>query len=49
MYEIATSSILTPQNGMNIYRGRTENTMWVNEIPRADSMDIGVKKMRKKF
>lgn len=44
MYEIATSSILTPQNGMNIYRGRTENTMWVNEIPRADSMDIGVKK-----
>ena len=43
MYEIKTKNILTPQNGFNIYCGRTENTMWINEIPRADSMDVGVK------
>ncbi len=43
MYTIESRNILTPQNGLNIYRGRTENSIMLTEIPGADSMDIGVK------
>ena len=43
MYTIDSRNILTPQNGLNIYRGRTENHILLTEIPGADSMDIGVK------
>lgn len=43
MYTIESRNILTPQNGLNIYRGRTENSIMLTEILGADSMDIGVK------
>ena len=43
MYEIESRNILTPQNGLNIYRGRTEDSILLTEIPGADSMDIGIK------
>ena len=43
MYTIDSRNILTPQNGLNIYRGRTENHILLTEIPGADPMDIGVK------
>ena len=43
MYTIESRNILTPQNGLNIYRGRTENSIMLTEIPGADSMDIAVK------
>ena len=43
MYVIDSRNILTPQNGLNIYRGRTENHIMLTEIPGADPMDIGVK------
>ncbi|MBR6402244.1 MAG: hypothetical protein IKS48_02535 [Eubacterium sp.] len=43
MYVIDSRNILTPQNGLNIYRGRTENHILLTEIPGADPMDIGVK------
>lgn len=43
MYEIESRNILTPQNGLNIYRGRTEDSILLTEIPGADSMDVGVK------
>ena len=43
MYKIESKNILTPQNGLNIYRGRTEDSILLTEIPGGDSMDIGVK------
>lgn len=43
MYIIESRNILTPQNGLNIYRGRTENSICLTEIPGADPMDIGIK------
>lgn len=43
MYKIESKNILTPQNGLNIYRGRTEDCILLTEIPGGDSMDIGVK------
>ena len=43
MYVIESTNILTPQNGLNIYRGRTEDSMILTEIPNADPYDIGVK------
>ena len=44
MYVIESRNILTPQNGLNVYRGRTENSILLTEVPGGDSMDIGVKK-----
>ena len=43
MYTVESRNILTPQNGLNIYRGRTENSILLTEVPGGDSMDIGVK------
>ena len=43
MYTIESRNILTPQNGLNVYRGRTENSILLTEVPGGDSMDIGVK------
>ena len=43
MYRIESSTILTPQNGLNIYRGRTHDSMLVTEIRGHDPMDIGIK------
>ncbi len=44
MYIIESRNILTPQNGLNIYRGRTEDSILLTEVPGGDAMDIGVKK-----
>ena len=44
MYIVDSKNILTPQNGLNIYRGRTENSIVLTEVAGADPMDIGVKK-----
>ena len=44
MYVIESRNILTPQNGLNVYRGRTENSILLTEVPGGDPMDIGVKK-----
>ena len=43
MYTIESRNVLTPQNGLNLYRGRTENSILLTETPGADPMDIGVK------
>ncbi|MCR5633239.1 MAG: radical SAM protein [Eubacterium sp.] len=43
MYTIESRNILTPQNGLNIYRGRTEDSIYLTEIPGGDDLDIGVK------
>ncbi len=43
MYRVESRNILTPQNGMNIYIGRTEDSMLLNEIRDGDPMDIGAK------
>ena len=43
MYIIESTNILTPQNGLNIYRGRTEDSIILTEIAGADPYDIGVK------
>jgi len=43
MYRIESTTILTPQNGLNIYRGRTEDSITLTEIRGQDPMDIGVK------
>ena len=44
MYIIESRNILTPQNGLNVYRGRTENSILLTEVPGGEPMDIGVKK-----
>ncbi len=44
MYIIDSKNILTPQNGLNIYVGRTEDSMLLTDCRSADPMDIGVKK-----
>ena len=41
MYNIETKTILTPQNGLNIYRGRTEDAIYTYNADGID--DIGVK------
>ncbi|MBO4863227.1 MAG: hypothetical protein J5517_02565 [Eubacterium sp.] len=43
MYRIESSTILTPQNGLNIYRGRTHDSVTLTEIRGHDPMDIGIK------
>ncbi len=43
MYRVESKNILTPQNGLNIYIGRTENSILMTEIRDGDPMDIGVK------
>lgn len=43
MYILESRNILTPQNGLNIYRGRTEEHILLTEIQGGDSMDIGIK------
>ncbi len=43
MYTVDSKNILTPQNGLNIYRGRTENSICLTEVAGADPMDIGIK------
>lgn len=43
MYIIESRNILTPQNGLNIYRGRTQDSILLTEIAGSDSMDLGVK------
>lgn len=43
MYKIESTTILTPQNGLNIYRGRTEDSIMLTEIRGQDPMDVGIK------
>lgn len=43
MYKIEAKNILTPQNGLNLYCGRTENLILLREIPKQDPMDTGFK------
>ena len=43
MYRIESTTILTPQNGLNIYRGRTEDSITLTEIRGQDPMDVGIK------
>lgn len=43
MYRIESTTILTPQNGLNIYRGRTEDSIMLTEIRGQDPMDVGIK------
>ena len=35
--------MVIPKNGLNIYRGRTEDSIYLTEIPGGDDLDIGVK------
>ncbi len=44
MYIINSQNILTPQNGLNIYVGRTEDSILLNAGRAQDPLDIGVKK-----
>ena len=39
MYIIESRNILTPQNGLNIYRGRTQDSIMPTEISGSDSME----------
>ena len=43
MYIVESKKVLTPQNGLNIYRGRTEDGILLTEIRGGDPLDIGVK------
>ncbi|MCR5212964.1 MAG: hypothetical protein K6E10_00980 [Eubacterium sp.] len=43
MYIINSQNILTPQNGLNIYVGRTEDSILLTVSRVQDPMDIGVK------
>ncbi len=43
MYRVESKNVLTPQNGLNIYVGRTENSILLTEIRDGDPMEIGVK------
>jgi len=43
MYEIKSKTILTPQNGLNIYRGRTDELIMLRDVTGGDPMDIGIK------
>ena len=43
MYIYESKTILTPQNGLNVYRGRTESTITLRDVTGPDALDIGVK------
>ncbi len=43
MYKIESKNVITPQNGLNIYVGRTEDSITLTEVRDGDPMDIGIK------